>query len=246
MQIIPVMDLKDGVVVHGVAGQRDKYQPIESQLACDATPGSVAAALREYTDCTNFYIADLNAIAGAEPDWDAYDAIAAQHVTLMIDSGTADPDRARAFMARAESLDYISGVVVALEALASSDCLPELQQITGNCGIFSLDLQEGQLLTRIKDWQSRSPLAIGQLAIDAGFQRLVVLDLAQVGVNQGVSTHDVCRTLSATNPNLELISGGGVRHHRDLQQLEAAGCQGALVASALHHRTLQIQPPRTT
>ena len=32
----------------------------------------------------------------------------------------------------------------------------------------------------------------------------------------------------------EVISGGGVRNWADIQSLDAAGCDGVLVASALH------------
>jgi uncharacterized protein related to proFAR isomerase len=30
MQVIPVIDLKDGVVVHGIAGRREEYRPLVS------------------------------------------------------------------------------------------------------------------------------------------------------------------------------------------------------------------------
>ena len=68
MQIIPVIDLKGGVVVHGIAGQRQSYAPVESQLGCDASPLSVAAALRDHTGCETMYVADLDALAGEAPD----------------------------------------------------------------------------------------------------------------------------------------------------------------------------------
>ncbi len=245
MQIIPVIDIKDGVVVHAIAGQRDEYEPIQSQLACDATPGQVAAALHDHTGCSLFYLADLSAIAGATPDWAAYDAIATTGASLMIDAGLSAPDSARDFMTQAESLGYIDGVVIALEALTSCDDLSELQQITNDRGIFSLDLQAGQLLTHVEALRQRSPLEMGQHAIRAGFQRLIVLDLAQVGVSGGVSTHHLCRALSVRFPGVKFISGGGVRHRDDLDQLQAAGCHGALVASALHNRTLSLEPPDT-
>ncbi|MFM8221178.1 MAG: nickel transporter, partial [Planctomycetaceae bacterium] len=45
MQVIPVLDLLGGVVVRGVAGQRDSYRPIVSQLVDGAEPLAVARAL---------------------------------------------------------------------------------------------------------------------------------------------------------------------------------------------------------
>ena len=43
--VIPVIDLKDGVVVRGVAGRRDEYRPIESRFASDPRPATVAQGL---------------------------------------------------------------------------------------------------------------------------------------------------------------------------------------------------------
>jgi phosphoribosylformimino-5-aminoimidazole carboxamide ribotide isomerase len=63
---------------------------------------------------------------------------------------------------------------------------------------------------------------------------MIVLDLAQVGVDAGISTLELCRHLHDTHPSVEIISGGGVRHVDDLTQLASAGCDAALVASALH------------
>ena len=83
----------------------------------------------------------------------------------------------------------------------------------------------------------RSPdrrAGLGSPFAHAPGQRLEVVDLAGVGVGQGVPTLDLCRRLRAAYPKLELISGGGVRGVDDLKALRDAGCDAALVASALH------------
>jgi phosphoribosylformimino-5-aminoimidazole carboxamide ribotide isomerase len=61
-----------------------------------------------------------------------------------------------------------------------------------------------------------------------------VLDLAGVGMDAGVAALALCRQLRQKHPQLELISGGGVRGREDLHALAEAGCNAALVASALH------------
>jgi phosphoribosylformimino-5-aminoimidazole carboxamide ribotide isomerase len=63
---------------------------------------------------------------------------------------------------------------------------------------------------------------------------MIVLDLAQVGMGQGVGTQCLCRTLRCLAPELQIVAGGGVRGPDDLDSLERAGCDAALVASALH------------
>jgi phosphoribosylformimino-5-aminoimidazole carboxamide ribotide isomerase len=44
----------------------------------------------------------------------------------------------------------------------------------------------------------------------------------------------LCRELRGVYPQLELLTGGGVRNVGDLRQLVASGCDAVLVASALH------------
>jgi phosphoribosylformimino-5-aminoimidazole carboxamide ribotide isomerase len=63
---------------------------------------------------------------------------------------------------------------------------------------------------------------------------MIVLDLADVGVSRGTGTLDLVRRLRSAHPQLELTAGGGVRGIDDLRQLADAGCDAALVASALH------------
>ena len=92
MRIIPVIDLKDGLVVRGVAGQRDLYRPIESQLVEGAEPGQVARALVDRYAAEQIYVADLDAIEGMPPDQESLQAIARAGVPAWIDAGTGTPE----------------------------------------------------------------------------------------------------------------------------------------------------------
>ena len=47
MTVLPVLDVLEGVVVRGVAGQRAEYRPLRSRLVESAVPLDVARALRE-------------------------------------------------------------------------------------------------------------------------------------------------------------------------------------------------------
>ena len=67
MRIIPVLDLKDGLVVRGVAGKRALYQPIVSKLCSSAEPVEVASSLRGLLGTGRMYLADLDAISGVDP-----------------------------------------------------------------------------------------------------------------------------------------------------------------------------------
>jgi phosphoribosylformimino-5-aminoimidazole carboxamide ribotide isomerase len=63
---------------------------------------------------------------------------------------------------------------------------------------------------------------------------MIVLDIADVGVGQGTHTLNLCQQLIAELHPVSVIAGGGVRGIDDLKALADAGCDAALVASALH------------
>ena len=63
MRVIPVMDLQGGQVVRGVAGQRDQYREVKSDLADPPRPAAIARALVDVFRFDEVYVADLDAIA---------------------------------------------------------------------------------------------------------------------------------------------------------------------------------------
>jgi len=59
MQVIPVIDLKGDKVVHGVAGRRDEYEPIKSDLVSSALPAPVADALVQKVGASQAYLREI-------------------------------------------------------------------------------------------------------------------------------------------------------------------------------------------
>lgn len=234
MHILPVIDLMQGVVVRGVAGKRDQYRPIVSKLSREPTPGAVGRALSSlgFREC---YVADLDAIAGDQPHWDAYRALMECGLRLLVDAGAGMTERVAALAAFTHENQPLDSVIVGLESIGSPDDLAAAVSIVTPARlIFSLDLRGGRAITNITRWKNLSSEAIANEAIGLGVRRMIVLDLAQVGIDAGLTTSGLCRSLRNRHPLLEIVSGGGVRHADDLAQLAAAGCDAALVASALH------------
>jgi phosphoribosylformimino-5-aminoimidazole carboxamide ribotide isomerase len=64
-----------------------------------------------------------------------------------------------------------------------------------------------------------------------------------VGVARGPGPAGICETVRNAFPDLELLTGGGVRDWDDVKRLEDAGVDGVLVASALHDGTLSFPRP---
>src|SRR4051812_28304479 len=91
MRVLPVLDLKTGVVVRGVAGRRHEYQPVVSSLTASSWPVDVAGAFREHFGLAELYLADLDAIAGAAPALPTYVALQAMGFQLWVDAGVREP-----------------------------------------------------------------------------------------------------------------------------------------------------------
>jgi phosphoribosylformimino-5-aminoimidazole carboxamide ribotide isomerase len=228
-----------GVVVRGIGGRRDEYRPIVSQIAADAQPATVAGAFRKL-GCNEAYVADLDAIAGKDLAESQYEAIAGDGLQLWLDAGVSLPERAWQLSRREFAGQGLHRIVVGLESLESIDLLNQLFAVVGfERLVFSLDLKRGVPMTAIPKWQNLSPTEIAGDVLERGIRNLIVLDLADVGEARGLSTHSLCRQIRAMDAGVELIAGGGIRNQSDLNALADAGCNAALVASALHDARLQ-------
>jgi phosphoribosylformimino-5-aminoimidazole carboxamide ribotide isomerase len=233
MRILPVLDLMNGVVVRGVAGRRADYRPVLSRLTASCHPLDVAAAFRAHFGLTELYVADLDAIAGAAPALSLYTELRAAGFRLWVDAGLRAADAGPLVCAGVE------GVVAGLETLPGPQALAELCRDWGERIVFSLDLKEGRPLGNLEAWGVADAWSVSAAAVAAGVRRLLVLDLARVGVNAGSGTEEFCARLAATCPGLEVAAGGGVRGRADLERLRAGGVQVVLVASALHDGRLR-------
>ena len=230
MRVIPVLDLLGGVVVRGVAGRRSEYRPVVSCLAPDADPINIARGFREELGLTTLYVADLDAILHGTRSEAIYRRLADDGFQLWIDAGLRRPaDAGRAQAAGA------SAVIAGFETWPGPEQLATLcDRMDPERVIFSLDMHAGRLLGNTSAWQTSIPCEVARRSIAAGVRRMIVLDLAQVGVGQGVGTIELCRHLRTCFPGLEVITGGGVRDKRDFEVLRGIGVDGVLVASALH------------
>jgi phosphoribosylformimino-5-aminoimidazole carboxamide ribotide isomerase len=235
VKLLPVLDLKNGQVVHAIAGRRSEYQPIKSQIAADSRPATVTRGVIRNFGCRELYVADLDAISGAAPDWTSYESVAACGVNLVVDAGIADPSMADAMRKYAGHHAWLTGIVLGLESIDRPEMLEQCVARFGEQrAVFSLDVESGRPRTRIAPLRELSPLQIADMAIAAGFRRLIVLELTSVGTGQGPVTAPLCRLLRSAHRDLELVSGGGVRSLADVHALLDAGCDQVLVASALH------------
>ncbi len=221
-EIIPVIDLMGGVVVHAKAGERDRYQPLVSRLARSSEPLDVVRSLLDLHPFRSLYIADLDAIrkqgAHVATVRDLRDKV--PNLTLWIDAGFAADCTCRKFLKGG-----LGHLVLGSESQADADLLEALAGETGL--ILSLDFKGGARL---------GPAAIFERT-ELWPQRVIVMTLAAVGGSGGPDLRRLRKVLALAGPR-QVYAAGGVRGREDLAALRELGCAGVLVASALHDRRL--------
>lgn len=221
--------------MHAQGGDRSRYAPVRSVLS-DAEGDAVALAhaYRVSLGARHVYIADLDAIAGGPPQLDLLRQIAEEFGSgLLVDAGIGK-------LAAADPLRRLgTTVVVGLETLDTFDTLRAITARGPVC--FSLDLRHGTLVAMpslLAELRHPSTLTVTESAVQAGASEILVLDLGRVGSQSGPNCA-VLAELHAVFPHMRLLAGGGVRNRQDLAALAAAGCQAALVATALHEGSVR-------
>jgi phosphoribosylformimino-5-aminoimidazole carboxamide ribotide isomerase len=237
MQLIPVVDLGHGVAVQARAGDRARYRPVESVL----TPGvagdplALIQAYRDILGTRECYVADLDAIQGGDIQRGPLRDLARSGAPsgLLVDAGISDARRALEVLALGADR-----VVVGLETLRAFDDLASVVAAAGpERVVFSLDLRLGRpmLHPANRDAGGAEPTAVSLAgrAVAAGVKTLLVLDVGRVGTGGGVNL-ELVEALRRRFPSERLLAGGGVGSRRDLDRIRDAGCDGALLATALH------------
>lgn len=218
MEIIPVIDLKAGQVVHARHGDRASYRPIQTPLSPTSTPTDVVAGLLRLHPFRRLYIADLDAIErhGNHDQTCAELAARFPGLELWVDNGIGTPDAASDWLARG-----LGSLVAGSESQRDTNLLQALHQHERL--ILSLDYRGDafQGPPEIAETPSLWPT------------RIIAMTLARVGAGHGP---DLARLAAIRRiaPDRRFFAAGGVRGPDDLRALADAGAAGVLVATALH------------
>jgi phosphoribosylformimino-5-aminoimidazole carboxamide ribotide isomerase len=216
MKTIPVLDLKNNLVVHAKQGDREHYQPIHSKLCPSADIFEVIIAFLGLADFDTFYIADLNAISGqGEHDVLIAKVLAAfPGIRFWVDKGYQ----------RADGLPDFANYVPVLGSESYTDASVDELADFGKRFVLSLDYSP-----------SGAPLGAARLFSGVAYwpEKVIIMTLAQVGSRKGPDLARLAQFCVAY-PDYHFIAAGGVRGIADLKALSDLGIKQALVASALH------------
>lgn len=218
MEIIPVIDLKGGLVVHARRGDRANYRPIETPLATTAEPLDVVAGLMRLHPFAKLYIADLDAIAGRDGHTAAIRRIGQgwPRAELWTDRGSATEEDIIGWRGEA-----CGRLVLGSESQSDTGLTAALRDDPSL--VLSLDFRGDvfQGPPELLDTPSLWP------------RRVIVMTLARVGSNLGPDLAKLGSVLERAEGR-EVYAAGGLRHAGDGRALKALGVAGVLVATALH------------
>jgi phosphoribosylformimino-5-aminoimidazole carboxamide ribotide isomerase len=220
MEIIPVIDLLDGQVVHAQRGARQHYRPIQSSLCNGSESLTILQALLELYPFNRLYIADLNTIQKRGNHLQIITDIKTRypHLQIWLDAGIGCQDDLNIW----QSLDL--NWVIGSESLRGMDSYLDIKQRCGESHILSLDFTiqgyqgPNELIEESNHWPNE----------------VIAMTLAQVGSNLGPD-HRLLADLIRQSDGQKIYAAGGVRHVADVQHLRDMGISGVLVASALHN-----------
>jgi phosphoribosylformimino-5-aminoimidazole carboxamide ribotide isomerase len=223
MEIIPVIDLMHGHVVHARLGLRQHYLPVQSTLCESSEPSAIVEALLELYPFKRLYIADLDAIKGLGDHLDTIMHIQAHYpnLELWLDAGISNIEALSTW----QSLNLTH--VIGSENITTAT---DLIAIGGNlAGNFVLSL----------DFNQNGFLGFPELEIQTNYwpDKIIVMDLKQVGSEEGPATQRL-EIIKLQAGNKQIFAAGGIRNNADLEQLTTLSISGALVATALHNGNL--------
>jgi phosphoribosylformimino-5-aminoimidazole carboxamide ribotide isomerase len=216
MLLIPVLDVKDGVVVHAKLGLRNQYLPMQSPLCASCALKDVIGAFLNLHPFKIFYLADLNAITGNGNHERLVGQLLEKYPQIMfwVDSGyQAQPG---VFFAQP---NYQA--VLGSESYGD-DNLAALLRFEKN---FILSL----------DFSTQQSLGSAQLFSDKRLwpEKIIVMTLARVGSYLGVDFEKLLYYQQLAQDKT-WVAAGGIRDKHDVFALQKIGISAALCASALH------------
>jgi len=229
MRCILACDLKGGIVVRGVRGEREKYRPIaeSSRLVRTSSPQDVIGEIKP----KETYIADLDRITGVGDHLNIIKLLSGMTDTMADIGVSSVPDLNLAFG-------------VSHRAIVGTETAPleVIEQCQGRRTVVSLDMRHGRTMF-CDPALDRAPLDVLKYLNGLELDAVILLDVARVGSGEGIDVQLVASAASASKH--DIIVGGGVRNVTDLELLEKCGASGAIVASAVHDCKIPLDKLRS-
>jgi len=225
MDVIPVIDVRYGLAVAAVRGERADYRPLVTPLAAGSDPADVARGYAALFTFPVLYVADLDGIEGRgrSEGLPAHLAAAVPGMRLWIDDGTP----ARAAARRIADARHATPVI-GTESLGDEGDVTALRALPPDRYVLSLDFRDDRF---------DGPRAVLEEPLHWP-HAVIVMTLARVGSGEGPDLQRIASIVGRADGR-RIYAAGGVRDRADIEALHAAGAAGVLIATALHTGTIK-------
>lgn len=222
MNLIPVIDYKQGNVVLAKRGMREKYEPVNSLLCSSSDIHHVIETILALARFKTIYIADLDCIENQHTNISLWSSICNSYpsIEFWIDLGTSC----------AKWPSYMHNTPNARPVLGSEsfqvmyDLEDHIKRLRRYRPIISIDIKE-EIILGPKDLFA---------SLTTWSSDIIVLSLTHVGSNNGPNTHAISLVKSSIK-NARLHYGGGIRNKKDIEQIKQLNIDGILIASSIHN-----------
>ena len=225
MQIIPAIDIIEGKCVRLTQGdylQKKIYNEHPLEVA------------QQFEDAglQRLHLVDLDgAKAGAVKNWKVLEILASR-TSLVIDFGGGIKTE------KDVNIVFDSGAAMAtIGSLAVKDkelFVSWLKQYDAGKFLLGADVKDEKIA--IHGWQETSDVWIYDFLEDyvqQGVQQIFCTDVSKDGMLKGAAV-DLYKNILSKFPKLFLVASGGVSSMEDLNELQDAGCKGAIVGKAIY------------
>ena len=211
MEIVPVIDIMDGLAVSGKGGKREEYKPLKSVICQNPDPIELAKVYKDY-GVSKIYIADLDKIMGRGDNFNLIKKI--DFINKMVDVGVKDEEDFK----KAKNLGE---VIVGTETLKDISLLKK--------AIVSLDFKDGKLLNYNLDF----------ILNNLGNKPVIILDISNVGTQRGLN-RELIKDIKDRIDN-PIYVGGGIRDLKDIEFCYSIDVEGVLIGTAIHKGILDLK-----
>ena len=231
MQIIPAIDIIEGKCVRLTQGDYSQKK-IYNEHPLEVAQQFANAGLQR------LHLVDLDgAKDGAVKNWKVLETLASR-TSLIIDFGGGIKTE------KDVNIVFDSGAALAtIGSLAVKDkelFISWLHQYGADHFLLGADVKDEKIA--IHGWQETSNVWVYDFIEDylqQGIQQVFCTDVSKDGMLKGAAV-DLYNNILSKFPGLFLIASGGVSSMDDLEQLQDAGCKGAIVGKAIYEGKIRL------
>ena len=232
MEIIPAIDIIDGKCVRLTQGDYEQKK-IYNEHPLEVAKQFEDAGLRR------LHLVDLDgAKAGAVKNWKVLEVIAGK-TSLTIDFGGG--------IKKEQDLDIVFNSGASYAAIGSLAVKEEklfvqwLEQYDAGKFLLGADVKDEKIV--ISGWLETTAIWIYDFIekyIGHGIQQIFCTDVSRDGKLEGPAI-DLYKNIISKFPQLHFIASGGVSAVKDLDDLQRAGCKGAIVGKAIYEDRITLK-----